>query len=927
MKRALVLTAMAVALVAAASGGATGASTPDGNWLSFGRTTDNIRHSPLTQITKANIAQLGRVYNLDLKTLDADTRRGEQSYPLAIDGTLYVTTNDAQVFALNGATGKVIWHFKPSNSGLFKNFGIVANRGLAYCDGALYLLTLDMHLNKLDAKTGALLGRVAISQAVPGAGSNYGYSETSAPICANHRIFAGAAGSEYGVRGYVMAWTTDLRPAWPNPVWTIPPERQSWRSQSRIVGGGAVWTPVTADPVTNTVFFGTGSATPLYFPSLRPGTNPRTDSLVAVDLKTGQLKWWRQLIAGNQWSYDVAQPPLVYDGKVGGHAHRIVSVATMEGVWFAFDAKTGAPFHERVKVIDRVEHPALRPGQPVTVFPSSLGGLNYSPASYDPATNYVFNAAAETAAVEIQAKLTPSQKKNKFVLGSVFLGLSNGNFGTELAGWHDHGSISAIDVSSGKRVWKFETPEPERGGVTTTASGIGFAGGGDGNLRAFDLRNGNVLWKFQTGHQIASGPTIFTGDDGKEYVAITVGGTPTSSGGGVFSQLQVFGLGGSQTQSPPPSLDRALQSATPGQAKPSLVVRTPAAARTHRAKAAAGSARIVTQGPIAVHMWSVSSPNTQVVTGRLLLGGKPVRGALMQVDDYTVQNRTNANGQFSYRLDITLPRRHVVRIQRLSGATVAGRALTAGERSALLGAAGGFSVGYGVSGLHASVSGGHVVVTGRIGYASGGAAPGVTLYTYRLSGTITDSSGKPVAGATVVTRTQDRDFWTFSQPSDSSGHYVSFFTASDETGANPVPLTVQVASGAVSYASPIGKNVNFTALRSATMDIKLPASATAPLALPTATSYAGAVYEGTLVGVSGPGGVVKPLSATWPDARGNFRLVLPGSVRGKPLRVWEDYSTFFQSQAATPGGAIDTSIWPGIPPGDQPQGLAVVKAP
>ena len=111
------------------------------------------------------------------------------------------------------------------------------------------------------------------------------------------------------------------------------------------------------------------------------------------------MKWWQQLIAGNQWAYDVAQPPLVYTGKVGGKTHRVVSVATMEGVWFAFDAKTGKPFHERVKVIDRVEHPPLRPGQPVTVFPSSLGGLNYSPAAYDPKTNYVFNAAAETAVV------------------------------------------------------------------------------------------------------------------------------------------------------------------------------------------------------------------------------------------------------------------------------------------------------------------------------------------------------------------------------------------------------------------------------------------------------------------------------------------------------------------------------------------------
>jgi PQQ-dependent dehydrogenase (methanol/ethanol family) len=904
------------------TGGAPASNQPSGDWLGFGRTTDNMRHSPLTQITPANVTKLGRTYDLNLQSLDKDVRRGEQSYPLAIGGTLYETTNDAQVFAINGATGKVIWHFKPANSGLFKNFGIVANRGLAYCDGALFLLTLDMHLNKLNAKTGALEGRVAIGKAVPGAASNYGYSETSAPVCAGNRVIAGAAGSEYGVRGYVMAWTTDLRPAWPNPVWTIPPEQQSWRSQSRVVGGGAVWTPVTVDPSTNTVFFGTGSATPLYFPQLRPGTNPRTDSLVAVDLRTGQVKWWRQLIAGNEWSYDVSQPPLVYTGKVGGKVRHVVSVATMEGVWYAFDASTGRPFYQRVKVLDRIEHPALRPGKPVAVFPSSIGGLNYSPASYDPATDYVINAAAETASAEVQAQLTPSEKKNKFVLGSVFLGLENGNFGAVLPGWHDHGSISAIDVNTGKRVWKFETPEPERGGVTTTASGLGFAGGGDGVLRAFDTKTGKVLWTFQTGHQIAAGPTVFTGDDGREYVAISVGGTPTSSNGGTAAELQVFGLGGSQKPSPPPQFARALRT-TPATA-PTVVVDTPVAARTTETAAATGPARISTAAPLAVRLWAANDPNTQRVGGTLLLGGRPVRGAAMQVDDYTLQERTNAQGRFFYRVDTTIPRRHIVRVVRLSKATVAGRPLTAVQRRALIGASGAFNVGYKISGVHVSTSGGHVVLTGRLSYANGQAPPPVVLYTYRLSGTITDAAGKPVAGATVVTRTQDRDFWTFSTPSDASGHYVSFFTASDEAGDNPVPLTVQVASGAVSYASPTGKNVDFTQLHSATMDVRLPSSPSAPLALPTSTSYPGAVYEGTIVGVSGPDGVVKPLSATWPSANGSFRLVLPGSVAGKPLRVWEDYSTFFQPAAARPGGPIAVDVWPHIPPGGAPQGLAVV---
>ena len=923
MRNVLVIGLAAVVLgLLITTTGATGATPVDGNWLSFGRTTDNNRHSPLTEINQSNIAQLGRAYTIDWQKIDPDIKRGEQSYPLALNGTLYVTTNDANVFAVDGATGKIKWHFKPSNSALFKNFGIVANRGLAYCDGALFLLTLDMHINKLNPETGALEGRVAIGDAVPGAGSNYGYSETSAPVCADNRVILGAAGSEYGVRGFVMAWNTDLRPAWANPVWSIPPEQQSWRSRSRIVGGGAVWTPVTVDASTGTVFFGTGSATPLYFPSLRPGTDPRTDSLVAVDLKTGAVKWWRQLLAGNEWSYDVAQPPLVYDGKVGGHMQHVVSVATMEGVWFAFNAKTGAPFYQRVKVIDRVEHPALRPGQPVVVYPSSIGGLNYSPASYDPSTDYVVNAAAETAAIDIQAKLTPAQKKDKFVLGSVFLGLSNGNFGTTLPGWHDHGSISAIDVNTGRRVWKFLTPEPERGGVTTTASGIGFAGGGDGVLRAFSVKTGKILWTYQTGHQIAAGPTIFS-EDGKEYVAISVGGTPTSSGGGTAAWLEVFTLGGSEPQLPAPALNGTEQSASQA---PALVVDTARATGATRLHAVVGGAHISTQGPFTVHEWEANGANTQVVSGRLTLRGKPVVGATMQVDSYTLQNRTNSRGQFFYRLDTTLVRRHVARVQGLSKATVGGRALTKDERAALLRVGGGFSVGYGISDLHASTSGGHVVVTGRLGYAGGQAPPPVVIYTYRLSGTITDASGKPVAGASVVTRTQDRDFWTFSVPSDANGHYTSFFTASDESGANPVPLTVQVASGRVSYASPLGQNVDFTSLHSATMNIKLPASPSTPLPLPSPQSYPGAVYEGILVGVSGPGGVITPLSATWPDGSGRFTLVLPASARGKALRLWEDASTFFQTSPARAGGKIGIGgTWPSLPPGDQPQGLATVR--
>jgi alcohol dehydrogenase (cytochrome c) len=923
---AVVALMVAGAAMAGVAPGSAATSVPSGDWLGFGRTSDNLRHSPLTSISPANVSQLGRAYTVDFKKLDAGIKIGEQSYPVAVDGQLYVTTNDDNVFRIDAATGKVAWQFKPGSSGVFKNFGIVANRGVAYCDGKLFLLTLDMHIDSLSPADGHLIKRVTIAHDVPGAGSNYGYSETSAPTCANHRVVFGAAGSEYGTRGFVMAYTTDLKPAWPSPYWTIPPEQQSWRAASRIVGGGNVWTPVTIDAASNTVFFGTGSATPLYFPSVRPGPNPRTDSLIAVDLKTGRTKWWQQLISGNQWSYDVAQPPLVYDGKVGGKARHVVSVATMEGVWFAFDATTGKPFYQRVKVIDRVEHPSLQPGKPVTIYPSSIGGLNYSPASYDPSTNYVFNAAAETAAQLVQTQLTAAQQRDKFVLGDVFLGVQNGTFGSELAGWHDHGSISAIDVSTGQRVWKFQTPEPERGGVATTAAGLGFAGGGDGVLRAFDLKTGNVLWTFQTGAQIASGPSVFSAN-GTEFVAVTVGGTPTSANGGTASQLQVFSIGGASAQSPPPKLAAFVSKAPAKDAIHTLSLAPASSARQSHTRAAPSGGRMDTQSGLYIEEWNAASQNSQIVTGHVRLRGKPVSGVAVRVGNYALPALTDGSGKFSYRVDTTLPLRHVASVAGVKSAKLGGDALSAADRVAVLALRNGFSVGYKITSLHTSRgSSGNVVLTGRAVFGTGKAVPPVALYTYQLSGTVTDASGKPVYGAVVVSRTQDRDFWTFSKPTGKDGRYTSFFAASDETGADPVPLTVQVASGPVSYSSGGTAAVKFSALKSATLDIQLPGSPTAVMPLPTPSSYAGAIYEGLVLGVSGPNGIVHPLSASWPDRNGRFRITLPASVRGQKLSVWEDLGQFFSSFEATPGGRFDMKSYPRQVLQRYPQGMASIVA-
>ena len=346
-------------------------------------------------------------------------------------------------------------------------------------------------------------------------------------------------------------------------------------------------------------------------------------------------------------------------------------------------------------------------------------------------------------------------------------------------------------------------------------------------------------------------------------------------------------------------------------------------APVHRA-APVGFGTIATPAGLVVQPWLADSSNVRTVLGRVLLDGAPVAGARVVVDGYPVPQATSAKGTFPYDVDITLAERHIVHVSGLAHATVHGHALSAGQQSALTAASGGFSVGYGLHGLAAHVQkNGSVVVTGRMTDSSGDGPPAVHLLTYELSGTITDASGKPVQGAVVITRTQDRDFWTHSSATDANGHYTSFFAASDESAADPVLFSVGVALGTVSYGSTVGVNEPFARLKSATMNIQLGSGTNYTIQKPS--SYVGAVYSGLVVGVTAGGKVVKPLSERWPDAKGNFSMTLPASVRGKTLHLWENQRQFFSRFTATPGGPVDLGSWPTQLGAAAPSGLAVLS--
>jgi hypothetical protein len=287
---------------------------------------------------------------------------------------------------------------------------------------------------------------------------------------------------------------------------------------------------------------------------------------------------------------------------------------------------------------------------------------------------------------------------------------------------------------------------------------------------------------------------------------------------------------------------------------------------------------------------------------------------------------TGKDGSFAVPVDMTVLHRYVATVTDASRASVSKRNLTAAQREALVGANGGFSVGYAIDKLTAKVQkNGNVLVSGRVHDTQSIPPPPVSLYTYQLNGTVTDASGSPVQGAVVVTRTQDRDFWTFSSPTDGQGHFTSFFKAADETGADPVSIAVGVASGATSYGGNLGINVNFPRLKSATVNIKLGSGTSLTASDPSA--YAGAIYQGIVVGVTGPNGVIKPVSERWPDKSGNFSMVLPASTRGKTIRFWENDRVFFSPSAQVPGGPVDLRSWPKALSPAVPSGLASLAVP
>jgi hypothetical protein len=330
---------------------------------------------------------------------------------------------------------------------------------------------------------------------------------------------------------------------------------------------------------------------------------------------------------------------------------------------------------------------------------------------------------------------------------------------------------------------------------------------------------------------------------------------------------------------------------------------------------AAGDARIAVPRSVDAVYWTGGPKDTYSLRGQVLLGGRPVAHVGVRVNGFEL-TPTNRAGTFTYPADANDPKRFVFSVFDASRATVAGRSLTDAERAQVRAASpAAFTVAYGIRDLELRpLPNGNLAVSGRIAFGNARPPLTIALFGYRIVGRIVDANGDPVAHAVVATQTPDEQQWAFSGESDARGNYVSYFWPS---GNAPVQLRVAQGERVWEAASVI----KIPKYRSARVDIGLPPPDFA-MAPPTVRAIPGAVYEGILVGAEVDGKPIVPVSATWPDGKGKFRLVLPRSARGKQVSFYEDQGNFFLTKAPVGGGPVPRQAWPKRLDATVPQGLA-----
>jgi alcohol dehydrogenase (cytochrome c) len=494
------------------------AAAPSGDWPMYGGPLSGDRYSPLTQITTANVAQLQQVC-----AFDAPDVVNFQSGIVAVDGVLYFTLFN-NTYAVDGVTCQQKWKHTRAEPNTF----LMVNRGVAYSDGRLFRGTGDAHVVAIDAADGKQLWDVAIGD------PKSGESTPLSPIAWNGLVFAGNAGGDtFNVRGRVYA----LDAASGREVWrfdTVPdsgPARATWlkASPANPPSGGATWTSYALDEANGILYVPTGNPAPDFAHELRPGDNLYTNSLLALDAKTGRLLSYVQPLKGDFHDWDLAAPPALITTKGG---RTFVAQGSKDGFVYNIDRgnvtarESSEPgqmvVHSKTQVTTRENVDVPLSTEHETRFcPGVQGGVEWNGPAYHPGLALLYVNAIDWCT---RVKMQPTARiKGK--PGESWTGANPAD--GWLFGRHDpadpfKGWITAFDPESGDVKWKIETPKPMVAAITTTAGGVVFTGDLDGQVLAYDASTGKELWRQATGKAIGGGVISYQAG-GKQRVAVATG--------------------------------------------------------------------------------------------------------------------------------------------------------------------------------------------------------------------------------------------------------------------------------------------------------------------------------------------------------------------------------------------------------------------
>ncbi len=488
-----------IGLIFAAGG--FGQSSDPAAWLTYHGDYSGRRHSNLTGITSENVSKLGQVWRFE-----ADDMRTIKSSPILMDGVLYITTPD-NIWAIDARTAKELWHYRHPMNDAFH----IGHRGAAVYKDTVYLTTPDCHLIALDAKTGAVKWNVVVAD------SAKGYWSTNAPLIVRNHVLAGVSGDFDNLPGQLKSFDADTGKLQWTFYSTPPPGASSPKSGGAT--GGQMWTTGTYDPDLNLVYVGTGNPTPVLNGAARPGDNEWTCSIVALNPDTGKLVWGFQVSPHDTHDWDANEVPVLVDAAFNGRPRKLLMQASRNGYFFVLDRTNGknlltAPFAtvNWAKGIDSkgrpIPDPAKFPSKDgVLVAPNESGATNFRPPSFDPKTGLLIVSAQDGYGIYFY-----KEEHGKYGWAGADYGVAGRAF------------LRAIDYRTGKIVWDHPIgPGAGTAGVLTTDTGLTFSGDVAGNLLALRTSDGVTLWHETLGGGSMQNAPILYQLDGRQYLVVAGG--------------------------------------------------------------------------------------------------------------------------------------------------------------------------------------------------------------------------------------------------------------------------------------------------------------------------------------------------------------------------------------------------------------------